>query len=411
MLTSVRWIGLGMAMLYIINTTAQTISYTPYSVYGIGQLKERTSAYNRMLGGTGIGIRDNLNLNNRNPASYNSIQGPTQITELGFYLEKDKLTTSSLSSTHNNGSINPINLWFRFSKKAAGTIGLAPFSVIDYNVITSKNFGSEDDTQIQYSGQGGLTQFYFGNAYQLTKNLSIGVNVAYIFGGADKEETILSGRGTGISLENKTTINRASLDFGAQYAIPLLNDRYLVLGMTFANKLRLNTSRTIRVYETNGEDSLYVDEESLDDYILPTTIGSGLAFQTLRHTLALDVELKEWSEARLDQNLDLLNTRRYSLGYQYKGNPKSLSYLGVISLSSGLYFQNHYLELNNKNFNEWGFTLGAGFPMINNKGSINLSYNYNVSGTTESRLIKQQAQVFVVDIVFRDLWGIRQKFD
>jgi hypothetical protein len=410
MLTSFKWIGFAFIFFCQINTTAQTISYTPYSVYGIGQLKERTSAYNRMMSGTGIGIRDNLNLNNRNPASYNAIQGPTQITEIGFYLEENKLTSSNLTTSHTNGSINPFNLWFRFSKKAAGTVGLAPFSVIDYNVIGSKNFNG-DDVKIQYNGQGGLSQLYFGNAFQLTKNLSFGFNAAYIFGNADKEETILSGEAAGISLENKTTINRATFDVGVQYTIPLQNERYLIWGATFANKLRLNTSRTIRVYETNGEDSLYVDEASVDDFVLPNTIGGGLAFQSTRHTIAFDAEFKEWENAKLDEGLDLQNTRRYSLGYQYKGNPKSLKYTGLISLSSGVYFQNHYLKLNNTNFKEWGFTLGAGFPMINNRGSINLSYNYNISGTTANRLIKQQAQVFVVDIIFRDLWGIRQKFD
>lgn len=356
-------------------------------------------------------MRDDFSLNSLNPASYTSIQTTTQITEIGLFFEQDRLTTSDLTQRSSDGNLTAINLWFRFSKKWAGTIGLAPFSTVNYNIFSNQNFGDASDALIQYDGQGGLAQFYFGNGFQISKNLSLGFNASYIFGSIEKGETILSGQGTGLSLENKTAINRPSIDFGAQYSFYLPRARSLTIGVTASDRLRLNTSSAVRVFEVSGMDSLFSEEQSIDDYVLPISLGSGIAYQTRRHLLAMDVKFKNWSEATLDEGLDLQNTTRFSAAYEHKGNPNSTGYWGLVALRSGFYVENNYFTVNNASFNEWGFTLGAGFPLNGNRGMLNISYNYNHNGTTENGLIEQRTQVVVLDIVFRDLWGVRRKFD
>lgn len=143
----------------------------------------------------------------------------------------------------------------------------------------------------------------------------------------------------------------------------------------------------------------------------PISGQDSVAYRSQRSTIASDLKLKNWSNAQLDQGLALQNTARLSIGYEYKGNPKSEKYLGIIALRSGVYTQNNYFVLKNTPFREWGFSLGAGLPISSNRGMLNLSYNYNRTGTTEKKLIEQSAQVFMLDIIFRDLWGIRRKFD
>lgn len=161
----------------------------------------------------------------------------------------------------------------------------------------------------------------------------------------------------------------------------------------------------------SDEDTLYQDEVSADDYKLPAQIGVGLAYQSTRSTWAADVKFKNWNNAQLDEGLVLKNTTRFSMAYEYKGNPKAEKYLGIVALRSGLYIQNNYFVLKNTPFYAWGFTLGTGLPLNGNRGAINVSYNYNHTGTTQKKLIEQSAYVIVLDIVFRDLWGIRRKFD
>jgi hypothetical protein len=390
---------------------AQTISYSPYSYYGVGILKERTSALNRGLSETGIGLRDNNNLNNLNPASYTSIQSATQITEMGMFYESSQLATSKLSQVAMNGNMTAINMWFRFSKKWAGTVGLSPLSFVKYNIFVQREFIENEATMVNYSGNSGLTQIYFGNAFQVTKNLSLGVNASYLFGSLLKEETIVAGRSVGLNLRNSVYLNKLGLDWGAQYSIQLPKNRSVNIGMTYANKLKLNTSSEIKVFESFGLDSLFTRSQSIDDYGLPAQIGIGLAFQSTRSSVAADFKFRGWKEVELEKNTKLQNVLRFSAGYEYKGNPKSDSYWGGIILRSGFYTQNNYLVLNNRPFEEWGFTLGTGLPLNRNRGLLNLSYNFNATGTKEKGLIEQRSQVFVIDVIFRDLWGIRRKFD
>jgi hypothetical protein len=390
--------------------SAQTISYSPYSYYGVGVLKERTSALNRSLSETGIGLRDPLNLNNLNPASYTSLQGATQITEAGMFYESSKLETTKLTRPGGSGNLTSLNLWFRFSKKWGGTIGLAPFSFVNYNIIQQREFIEGEFTDVNYTGKSGLTQVYFGHGFQVTKNLSLGANFCYIFGSLQKEETIIAGRSFGLNLKNRIYLNKANVDWGAQYSFKLKKSS-VNIGATYGSKLKLNTSGEVKVYEAFGRDSLFTRSQNPTEYVLPSHLGLGVAFQSARSTIVFDYKIKNWEEAELEKGTKLQNTHRISAGYEYKGKPTSDRYIDGIALRTGFYAQNNYLVLNNKPFDEWGFTLGTGLPLNGNRGTLNLSYNFNSTGTKEKGLIQQQSTVFVIDVVFRDLWGIRRKFD
>lgn len=393
-----------------IASVGQTISYSPYSAYGVGILKEKTSALNRGMAETGIAVRDNFNLNALNPASYTSIQTVTQISEFGLYLEKDKLSSTKTTQTSSIGNLTAINLWFRATKWWGSTIGITPYSAVNYNIAATKIF-DESSNEVNYSGKGGLTQYYFGNGFQLNKNLSVGLNLSYILGKIEKNETILSGEYSGLSLSNSTYLNRPSIDFGTQYSFFFKDNRSLTMGLTYNNKLRLNTTRDTYVTQNSLQDSIYTSKDNIEDYVIPSNLGLGLAYQTHYHTIAIDFKNKKWADASLDYGLKLKNTMRFSVGYEYKGKQTTSNTASFISLRAGAFMQNHYILLNNRPFNDFGFSLGAGIPVSGNRGQINILYNYNSLGTTQKNLILQSSQILVIDIILRDIWGVRRKFD
>ena len=61
------------AALFGVNLSAQTEgahnSYSPYSIFGIGDLYTPGSAYNKSMGGVGIAMRNNQYINYLNPAA------------------------------------------------------------------------------------------------------------------------------------------------------------------------------------------------------------------------------------------------------------------------------------------------------------------------------------------------------
>ena len=65
-----------MTLLFLSNTlninaqeTDALGTYTPYSLYGIGEISKQGTAMNRAMGGIGTGLRDNRFINYMNPAS------------------------------------------------------------------------------------------------------------------------------------------------------------------------------------------------------------------------------------------------------------------------------------------------------------------------------------------------------
>jgi hypothetical protein len=369
-------------------------------------MKDRTSSLNRAMGGSGLAVRDPINLNNLNPAAYNSIQLATQLTEIGIFVEGDRYRNSTQTTTFTTANLTNVNFWVRLSRRWAGSVGMSPLSSVNYNITSGRGIG--DNSSLAYLGSGGVTQFYFGNAFQVTKNLSIGATASFYHGSIDRKEIITSGLALGTQVNNSTYINKGSFDYGVQYQFFLKKERSITIGAVYNNRMRLNTSQQTTIYQL--QDTLSNDKKDVADYVLPQKFGGGVAFQSKQSTLTFDVSFQQWSNGRLEDLLKLRDTRRASAGYQFRGSAGESFWNGFV-FRAGYYMQQNAIVLQQTSFTDWGVTFGVGLPVSGKRNSLNLSYSYNHTGTLEKSLIQQQSQIISLDITFRDLWGIKRKFD
>jgi hypothetical protein len=128
--------------------------------------------------------------------------------------------------------------------------------------------------------------------------------------------------------------------------------------------------------------------------------------------VASDLKFENWSAADLDdQDAEIQDVWKFSLGYMYKGNPQDLSYIGAVSLRAGFHLQNYYLRIKETDLPWWGFSAGFSLPMFDNRSSFNVTYSFDRLGTTGNGMVLQHSQQIMFDVVIRDLWGIRRKFD
>jgi hypothetical protein len=402
----------GILLLGAHTSRSQNTFSSPYSVYGIGLMNSRTSSFNRSMGGTGIGLQDAFSLNHVNPASYSSISSSiTHIYEIGFYTESNRYQTSSLSESKTNGGITNLNYWFRLRPRWATTVGLTPFSSVSYSIATEKDLATSSSASYLYEGSGNITQLYLGNGFDITKNLSVGVNIAYLFGSISKTESLFSSStSSALTLENKIFTNKVNLDFGIQYKIKLKN-KTLIIGAVADDGLTLKGSEKSTLFDENS-DTLNISTGNDKEYNLPAYAGIGLSLQTKRFTHAVDLKYEDWTSAHFaDQEVAFQDTWKLSAGSVYKGNPEANHYFGLMSVRAGFYFQNYYLTLNKTTLPNWGLSAGISLPVFDNRSSINLTYNYDQLGTVSNDLIKQQSNKIMFDLVIRDLWGIKRKFD
>jgi hypothetical protein len=402
----------GTLILLHYSAQAQNIFSSPYSVYGIGMINSRTSSMNRGMGGVGIGVQDDFNLNPLNPASYGAISSPiTHIYEVGLYVESNKYQMSTRSDSKSTGGLSNINYWFKFSPWWSASAGLAPFSSVGYKINTTRELGAASNVDYTYDGSGNINQLYLGNSFKIVKNLSLGVNISYLFGSITKNETIdLSNLSSVLTYENQIVARKMDIDLGLQYRIKIKN-RALVLGVVADDGLTLRGTQKSALYDQNA-DTLTNDTGDKLKYKLPASAGFGIGLHSKRSILAADLKFENWSSANFsDQELTFQDTWKVAVGYLYKGNPNAESYWGLASLRTGFYVQNYQLKIDGTNLPLWGMSAGVSLPVFDGKSAINLTYSYDRLGTTTNNLIRQNSQKIMIDVVIRDLWGIKRKFD
>ena len=169
---------------------AQNQQNSPYSRFGIGDLQSNVLSEYAAMGGSSIAsFKPNI-INPYNPASYTAFKKNSFLFSTGGRHQTVKMQTASLEQITNNSNFSHLMLGFPISKKIAASAGLLPYSNIGYNIEDSQLNSDLGRINYLYIGEGGLNVLYFGSAFQLNNNLSIGVNANYLFGGINRSKKV-----------------------------------------------------------------------------------------------------------------------------------------------------------------------------------------------------------------------------
>lgn len=242
------------------------------------------------------------------------------------------------------------------------------------------------------------------------KNFSVGGNLAFYLGTIKRIDnvppTAVSGQ---LIVNSRAAVSNGGYDLGAQYSINIkkLN---ITLGGIWDPGTFLNGTQQTSVVNLNL-DTLIKSPRLNTQYRLPPSYGGGIALKTKRSTLAVDFRFYDWKKAVMnDFNAVYQNSYRYSVGYEYRGDPYALKYLNLISVRAGFFIQDYPLVLNTS-FKTWGYNIGLGLPLDSYRASINVNYSFTQLGTTQAGLVREQSGKLVLDFIIRDIWGIKRVFD
>ena len=78
-------------MFITIAALAQSGSNSPYTRYGFGQLSDQHFGNSKAMGGISYGLRNGLQINASNPASYSAVDSLTFIFDAGLKYADDKM--------------------------------------------------------------------------------------------------------------------------------------------------------------------------------------------------------------------------------------------------------------------------------------------------------------------------------
>jgi len=379
---------------------------SPLSIFGAGEIQSGGFGTNKGMGGAGIALESGNYLNNLNPASYAGMDSLRIILEFGIEGKAYNLQNTSISTNGFNANLAYVAMGFKYSRWMAGSFGVVPFSSIGYSLYRINDVeGMYEQYVSNYVGKGGITRFYYANAIRLFHNLSLGVNVSYMFGTLTQQEDLLpTDIVPDILIERKDYLHSPYFDFGLQYKFNIAKTDYS-LGLTYAIEQSLNSRHYTTVYD-NSSSVIQSDSEKMDYLVIPETIGTGLGIKGKNYKVALDYTYQGWKGLDYPMQYDeFKNLHKVAAGLEIK--PWDFSAMNKFyqnwTYRCGVSYESSYIQLNGSPVTNQNVTIGFGIPMYGDLSKIDFSITGGVYGTATNKLMNERYLKFNLGISFNEL--------
>ena len=430
MITKLKFL-LAALLLSVLYSTAQMNTASPYSRFGTGEITHSGFAHNLALGNSGIALRSGSRINYFNPASFTSIDSMSFIFDFGLNFSTHEYKTNDFTKTFNNYNIDHIAIAFPVTKWWKSSVGVIPYSAVGYNIKEQYLIPVVGITDYFHEGTGGISRFIIGNGFKLGEELSVGVNLSYLFGYQNYTQRVQFPNDpySGITLtENNLKIKGMTYNFGLQYHKTILDKYFFTLGGIFDNKINLKgedfnsisvfypgTANTIGDSITVNPNYSVVADTTNGKVTYPARTGIGLSLG-IKDKLIITGEYstQQWSKAMIMGKSDsLVNSSSMNFGVEYTpGNSGSIKkYFNRIHYRIGGYYINSNLRLRETQLKDYGITFGVGLPFRNTKTSFNLGFVLGQKGTLKNNLVKENYTLINFSMTFHDLWFIKTVID
>ena len=401
----VIYTGVFLVLVLVESLQGQYAFNSPYSSIGFGDLSFKGFGRNRAMGGITTALRDPASIDFINPAALSARDTLSFVFDFGGTGKLSYLSDNNKESIPWDVNFSHLAFSFPLNRKIAIGGGVIPFSLVEYQVGDPIREGNASynpeigDFDYLYRGEGGLNKVFLGSGMQVTKNISLGLNVNYIFGNIKKIQSI-----TFLGLQNayhpkieeEYIVSGFNYNFGAQYQTKFGKDIIMVLGACYTPSDKLNQTSNIlksNVLITTGggtvSDTIETTSSGKVKTKLPSSFGAGISFNKGNKFLfGFDYKATQWSESTLVGNDSLFNSRSFHAGFEFTPDPRRLkSYLSQVHYRLGSYYNNSYLHLNGDQINDFGITFGVGLPVSQSRSTFNIAFELGKRGTKNDNLI------------------------
>ena len=425
--------GLALTMLmtlFCVTVFAQSNVDSPYSMFGLGQVRDKTmNTRLKGMGGVANAMWDKSMVNPGNPASYAMIDTLSFLFDAGIYAKSSTFSTSTLSETAACTSLDYVSMGFALTNWWKMAFSAQPYSNVGYNIVTTFHDEQVGNCAELFQGEGGLNQAMWGNAFRIGKHFSVGVNASYVFGDSKSTTTLACPDSTYVicSRRSRDIMTRSFMfDYGLMYQGNLSKDLILTLGATYNQKINLHGVQTIfiRTIEADDFETLSTSTEYLIDtivynrdknatYTMPHAFGFGVALQkSNRWKIGADFNWTQWSTfARNGVNEGLQDAWNVAVGGEFMPSFTSISgYWTRVSYRLGGFYGKTCLNLNGHSIDKMGVTVGMSLPVPRSLSKVELGLEVGNCGTKSDNLIKESYVNFTVGVSIFERWFMKRKY-
>jgi len=395
---------------------AQEGTTSPYSFYGIGELKFKGTAENRAMGGIGV-LSDSIHLNLQNPAGLAdlklinySVGASHRYLTLQTDSEKQKTSTTSLDY---------IAIGVPMGKFGA-SFGLIPYTSVGYQIDSSTDLATT-----RFTGTGGLNRAFLSLAYKVTPKFNVGIETSYNFGNIENISFHhINELQYGTREVNKADILGFSFKLGAFYKTMISEKLELSTSATYTpeNDFVIENNKEIStVIENNSGNLLTVQtiesKEPNTNITFPSqyTIGAGIGqpknwFVGAEYTgiETSNFENSAFSIAEVTYN----DSSKFSLGGFFIPNYNSIgSYWERVVYRAGFRYEETGINIRGEDINEFGISFGVGLPVGRVFSNLNLGFEFGQRGTKNQGLVKENFFNTIISLSLNDRWFEKRYYD
>ena len=404
--------------------------YSPYSLFGFGDLVRQGTTYNLSMGGIGIADRNVRYINLLNPAAVTAREMKSFMMDFGLENRNTIYRGGDVRSASNTFNMHHIVATLPIATHSAFKLGVMPVSSVAYDfrsLETSDQILSQvGDIQYDRMGNGGINQAFLGAGVTLWRRLSLGADIQYYFGKINRSSVATfksSNSYRGISSGWDYNVSCFGGKFGLQYTQPLSNALSAVVGVTYdvSTKLRGHEIRYAKGESTSSTDTVVYEKHSLDNYRIPSELGAGISLRYAdQWMVGFDYTRQDWTGISFGgyPGVDFTTgvAQNFRAGFEYTPNRYDVRsgfghFLRRLTYRGGAYREVSYLTLGGSPVASTGVTLGFGIPVFRYYNSINFGVDFGQRGTLVGDQIRERYFLFTISFNLHDIWFIKPLYN
>lgn len=407
-------------------TTDALGAYSPYSMFGLGEIEKPGTAYSRGMGGIGISMRDNRFINYINPAAISARDTLAFMLDFGVAQKNNYLSDANATSAYNTFNMLNFIVTFPIYRKSAFIIGIVPFSNTGYKFESIEQnpdlVAQMGDIKYQQYGTGGISQLFVGASMVFAKNFSVGAEFLYYFGSINRQNNTLfstSANNNSIQTGWDYDVRSYSGKFGIQYEQPLKNNSFLSFGATYRLGSNLQgdiTNYNYSISQGGGRDTISFGTYQDTKIRIASEIGVGISYKKKdKWSIGFDYLRQDWNKTEFKETSRIfspLASESFKAGFEIIPNRyDSRYYLKRVTYRGGAYFDRSYVSINGHQINDCGITFGASFPIFRWYNAIGVAVEIGQRGTQKNNLVRENYVNFIVNISLHDIWFQKYKYE
>lgn len=432
--------------------TSSINAFSPYTMYGIGELNTPGTLPMRSMGGVGVAMRSSGTVNLLNPAAYSAAPQKTFLFNFGLegqnYYNAQTVNGVGKKTAYNTFNFHDIAFQMPLAKKLGLGFSVTPYSSVGYRIKGDHPFSVDDPVwgnvgrvQYVYEGEGDITEVKLGVGWEVFKNFSVGIAAQYYWGDIDRNYTMtptpITGEGTFLPMVGKDNYSVSSIkgQVGVQWNAIVNTKRVLTLGAAFDFGGNLNPEVIQRKYLGDLFNTTVQGDTTHLALVLPRQLQVGAFYQTAKWTVGVDYVYQNWGgrNSRVEYTgVSSADTKPYAVAYTNVNMVKVgveftprrddiRHFLKRWSYRAGFRYGNYNQTFGGQKLSQYAVTLGVGIPVkLWAVSGIDFGVEYGRRGYNVADrlgLVRQQYFKFAIGFTLfagsenHEYWFLRPKYD